>query len=177
MTRPPIRREFVLGLLLGLLAILGLLLAGHAVLGQVPPPLAPATPSSWQVVPPNGVAVVRDRPAWINWLDRQLVPAVRFAGENPVILAMAIVLLTYLVAYIPIAVCLVWTLKARYGNDRKACSFRVLFIWNLLEFTALSPWVMIGRTAKHYWPGQFKPWEDTGAGKGGHDRSSQRTTP
>ena len=151
MMRAPLPRKHVFGLLLGLLAILGLLLAAHAVLGQVP----------------TGVAVVTDRPAWINWLDRQLVPAVRFAGENPVILAMAIALLTYLVVYIPIAVCLVWTLKARYGNDRKACSFRVLFVWNLLEFTALSPWVMIGRTAKHYWPGQFKPWEDTGAGKGG----------
>lgn len=36
MMRPPLRRQHVFGLLLGLLAILGLLLAGHAVLGQVP---------------------------------------------------------------------------------------------------------------------------------------------
>lgn len=125
--------------------------AGWAAFGQQPEP-TPTPTMLTELSTPN--------PGWIKWLDRELVPAVHFLGKNPVILALGLVVVAYFL-YLCFAVPVVWTIKSKYNGDRTKCSFRVLLVWNILEFTALSPWIMLGRTARHYWPVSFKPWEPT----------------
>lgn len=140
------------------LALLGglALLAALDALSQVPDP-TPTPTILHEISQPD--------PGWVMWLDRQLVPGIRFFGRNPVLFAIALLIVAYFL-YLCLAVPVVWAIKSRYNGDRTKCSFRVLLLWNILEFTALSPWIMLGRTARHYWPVSFKPWEsDTADGK------------
>jgi hypothetical protein len=144
---------------LGLVALCLLILAGRLLIlaglaafgafGQEPVPSPTPTMLSEISQPP---------PAWIKWLDRTLVPGINWFGKNPVAFALLLLIAAYFL-YLCIAVPIVWTIKSKYNGDRAACSFRVLLVWNLLEFTALSPWIMLGRTTRHYWPVKFKPWE------------------
>jgi len=144
---------------LALVALCLLILAGFAAysaFGQQPEP-SPTPTMLHEISQPD--------PGWVMWLDRQLVPGIRFFGRNPVLFAIALLIVAYFL-YLCFAVPVVWTIKVRYNGDRTKCSFRVLLLWNILEFTALSPWIMLGRTARHYWPVSFKPWEpDTADGR------------
>lgn len=144
---------------LALVALCLLILAGFAAysaFSQQPEP-APTQTALSEASQPD--------PGWIKWLDRTLVPGINWFGKNPVAFALLLLVAAYFL-YLCLAVPVVWAIKSRYNGDRTKCSFRVLLLWNILEFTALSPWIMLGRTARHYWPVSFKPWEpDTADGR------------
>lgn len=101
----------------------------------------------------------------IRWLDRTLLPLLHYLGQHPVILALMGVALLYLL-YVVMAMSVLIALQTYYDNDRKKCRFWVLVLWNFFEATAGTPGVFLRRTARHYWPVSFKPWEpDTAEGK------------
>lgn len=147
-------RRAALGLVLCLLSVLALFAALKA-FGQVPEPSP--TPVVTPMNDPTALPAIR-------WLDRTLLPFLHYLGEHPVLMAIAGAMVLY-VFYMVIANAVVWAFRVRYDNDRKKCSFKALVIWNLLEATGGSPWILLGRTARHYWPIAFKPWEDMAEGK------------
>ena len=114
-------------------------------------------------------------PTWLGWLDHNLIPFIQLLGKNPVIAGLVVALLAYALLYLPVALAVVWAFKVKFDNDRTKVSFRMLVVWNLLEFSALTPWVFSRKLAKHYWPLSYNPFDDkSGTGKIEPPKNSQK---
>jgi hypothetical protein len=159
--------------ILGIVVILGLYLCAIA-LGQEPVTTTTVTSAATATTIPVAVpsptptpvlAPMNDpsQPSSVRWLDRTLMPLVNYLGEHPILLVIGGAL-ALLAIWFGVANCIVWALRVKYDNDRKKAPTKILILWNILETFGGAPWIMLGRTARHYWPLPFRPWEDTGEG-------------